>query len=928
MRIGTPSIATRLKATEHRTAAIDKQRRVTRRALLGGMAAVATQAAVNTNAHGLSAFVCQDQPTEGEWRSDWQQHFDKPLVGPDCWATPLKDWALNQGRVECRARSVRDKLHLLTHQTSAHTQRLVQTVTLGSLRHQRLSSSAGSAGFELGVKGHLDDYRSNLYGTGIKAGISGRGWIFIDDQVRPLRLGARVQLTLRLEGSRQADRFALVLTAHDERGEALARVGHEVAAERIRGNLALCANYPDLTPAGERASHALAGQDPNASADSFWFQDWSVQGYGLDHDAKRRFGPILFSQYCLSRGRLTLSVQMVPLSTLDARDLELQFRAGKSWQTFAKAEIDPDSSLGVFRLEDWDDQHDRAYRVRYWQRYKDGSEQPFDRHGTVRRNPTDKPKLSVANISCNFHTAFPNPDYVGKVERLDPDLLVFTGDQFYEHSCGYEPDYGATFNMARLDYFERWFLHGWTWATLTRNRPSICLPDDHDVFQGNMWGLGGAAARDDDPRGLKGGLIMSPRWLKMMFHSQCGHHPPNDDDAAPIARGLPALHTALTYGGVSFALLSDRLFKSAPGLTLNLPGERPDHVRSTDFDASLLDPAGAELLGARQEAFLKRWNHDWHGAEMKAVVSASLFSGLANIHGPKRDALVMDLDANGWPQTPRNTALREMRKSFAVHLSGDQHLPAVVQYGIDEHGDAPFAFSGPGVNVNYPRWWEPGSPGVNRTPGAPEYTGEFMDPFGHPLTVLAVAGGVVDAAFQQRARAQSLAFFADPEEGHQSDVLVNMDGKSSGIGMVTFDKPRRRIRIDCWPYLADVSQAGTQFPGWPIEIEMRRNDARPIWGHLPAIEVLNSGNAVFKLFAQESGELVYALRLQAPSFRPFVFAAGEYRAKLSEPESGLSAAIERVVATPSRRGPDHQDADSAVSPVDNNATIQVRLTAS
>ena len=52
-----------------------------------------------------------------------------------------------------------------------------------------------------------------------------------------------------------------------------------------------------------------------------------------------------------------------------------------------------------------------------------------------------------------------------------------------------------------------------------------------------------------------------------------------------------------------------------------------------------------------------------------------------------------DLDSNGWPQTGRKKALREIRKAWAPHLCGDQHLAVVVQHGIDNYRDGPFAFT-------------------------------------------------------------------------------------------------------------------------------------------------------------------------------------------------------------------------------------------
>src|SRR3569623_1569224 len=119
--------------------------------------------------------------------------------------------------------------------------------------------------------------------------------------------------------------------------------------------------------------------------------------------------------------------------------------------------------------------------------------------------------------------------------------------------------------------------------------------------------------------------------------------------------------------------------------------------------------------------YLRAWADDWTDAVMKAVISQTIFAALATTHGGNRELLVADYDANGWPQTPRNEALRLIAKAKAFHIAGDQHLPAVIRYGVDKFGDAPAAFAGPAVNVGYPRWWEPEKPGANRRAGEQEF---------------------------------------------------------------------------------------------------------------------------------------------------------------------------------------------------------------
>ena len=79
--------------------------------------------------------------------------------------------------------------------------------------------------------------------------------------------------------------------------------------------------------------------------------------------------------------------------------------------------------------------------------------------------------------------------------RLDPDLVFFSGDQIYENHGGFgiirEPA-----EPAILNYLRKFYQFGWAFREVMRNCPTLCLPDDHDVFQGNIWGEGGAKMDD------------------------------------------------------------------------------------------------------------------------------------------------------------------------------------------------------------------------------------------------------------------------------------------------------------------------------------------------------------------------------------------------------------------------------------------------
>jgi hypothetical protein len=155
-------------------------------------------------------------------------------------------------------------------------------------------------------------------------------------------------------------------------------------------------------------------------------------------------------------------------------------------------------------------------------------------------------------------------------------------------------------------------------------------------------------------------------------------------------------------------------------------------------------------------------------------------------------------------------------------------------------------------------------------------TGDFTDAFGHPLTVLAVKNG----AIQPRA----------------GDVRQFLDDKASGLGVVRFDKKNRSITIECWPYLADVSKAGTQMPGWPVTIRMIDNYARKPAAYLPALNVSGVKDPVVQIVDEANGEIVYTLRIAGQSWRPHVFAPGKYTVRVSEPETRRERVVKGVVA--------------------------------
>jgi hypothetical protein len=511
---------------------------------------------------------------------------------------------------------------------------------------------------------------------------------------------------------------------------------------------------------------------------------------------------------------------MAPIGASEAQQVRLS-AAGRT----VDAPIDPLARTATFRVPAWDDTRDHVYRVSYATRDKSGRPHTSTLSGTIRRDPRDKPSIVVAAFTGNNDLGFPHADVVRHVSTFHPDLLAFTGDQIYEPVGGFGTQ-REPLDMAVLDYLRKWFLFGWEYRSLLKDIPSVILPDDHDVYHGNVWGAGGRDANDGPHKLLidNGGYVMPPAWVNMVQRTQTSHLPdPVDPD--PVARGIGVYFTDLVWGGVSFAIVEDRKWKSSPAMLLPEARITNGWSQNPDFDSAKSgDVAGAELLGPRQMRFLERWADDWpRGTWMKAVISQTLFADVATLPvGTHTDAVttklpvlppgeyaegeyaVQDHDSNGWPQSPRNAALRLMRRAKALHIAGDQHLGSTIQYGIDDFRDGPYAICVPSVANYFPRRWFPPAPGGNRQPGQPRNTGDYLDGFGNHMTVLAVSNPFLSAV--------------EPKD---------INSRAPGYGIVTFDRATLRITLANWPRSVDPSKPGARpYPGWPITIHRDDNGGR------------------------------------------------------------------------------------------------------
>ncbi len=495
---------------------------------------------------------------------------------------------------------------------------------------------------------------------------------------------------------------------------------------------------------------------------------------------------VCFGIYTVQNRLLKLSAQLYPLYPKESREVRLEVEKNGAWTEVGRKHVNDLGWSTTFRIENWDDTVDIKYRLLH------GEKSTFE--GLVRKNPGEKDEILIAALSCNSNKDRGlRPEYTRNINHQNPDLVFFAGDQSYDHT----------------EHTAAWLKFGLAFRETFRNRPCVTIPDDHDIGQGNLWGEGGKIAKEAP--GHDGGYFYHHEYVKMVERQQTAHLP-DPFDPTPVEQGIGVYYTSLVIGGVDFAIIEDRKFKTGPLGRHPMKGPRPDHILDSKYDPKVIDTPGLQLLGERQEKFLTAWAEKRDGVRMKAVLSATGFCGGAHLHGKKTNRLHADLDSNGWPQSGRNKALELIKNANAIHIAGDQHLATVVRHGIKNFSDGPWAFVVPAiVNTYYGRWWWPEDekPGTNPVPRSPlQWTGDYLDGFNNKITMVAYAN-----PDSERAK-----FTDKPTDNNRAPV--SNEGWADGYGLIRFKKSSAEVTFECWPRFADVSKpAAKQFPGWPVTVK-------------------------------------------------------------------------------------------------------------
>ncbi len=819
---------------------------------------------------------------DGAFADHWDSTPDQPWAGPGYWANRLQDWQVNSGRVKC-VNGTRDQLTLHRPGTSIRGNGGSFLLSVRTGLNTGSNSAGSRAGFLIGAGPNLD-WRASLLvhdglgrDFGLFLGITGDGNLVIEDYstgaVTVLTTGGvaggfaqNTRLDLGAIYNAGPGTYTLTLTAFNASNTQIGTVNFAVPSDRVLGGFGL------LTHRG-------------TSSAAHWFDAFSGNGAALHPEPDRHLA-ILGAMHTLSKGKLKITAQLPPLSLASSPSVALDTWSGAAWANIATAPVDNTDNLSsytaTFAIPNWNDAVDTPYRLRV---NIGGTDYAWT--GTIRRDPVDKEELVIAVSNCQRindgnlqNNGFdwspvmmwhPHPQSHAHMAKHQPDVLLALGDQLYEPQPTGK-DTSSDVNR-QLDFLYKWYLWVLQVRDLSRDVPTVAIPDDHDIYQGNLWGEGGIATAVE----ANGGYIEPPEWVRMSERVHTSNLPDPDpynpvQPPPTVAQGIGVYFTGMTYGRIGFAILEDRKFKTGP----NSP--------------PALDQQ--QLLGERQHEFLRQWNKDWAGQDVKLVASQSPLANLNTHAGSGYSFGINDRDTHGWPSHRRNDAWRLWRVSRMFQLAGDQHLGTLAHHGADAPRDAGISFAAPAMANFFPRIFDPMNNTSGTTPTVRPYTGDyFFDGVG------TLPDGVTPNLTSTFPHHFAVLGAANSEEYYQRTTGINPPNyhdRAAGYGITRINRRTREITFEAWPIHADPAypQTGGQFADWPQTFRQTDNDGRVPTGYLPVVDALWRENPVVRVFNEATGELVHAMRIRGSRYRPPVYNnAVTYRVEIAYGDASVSETL-------------------------------------
>jgi hypothetical protein len=163
----------------------------------------------------------------------------------------------------------------------------------------------------------------------------------------------------------------------------------------------------------------------------------------------------------------------------------------------------------------------------------------------IRKNPRDRTFSSSATCHATpTPTATRGPTSSPTRKALDCDVLFFAGDQSYDHK----------------EHLAAWLQFGRQFGEAIGSRPPS---PSRTITTSAIRTCGATAAVSTLQGNADGGYVMPVEYVNMVQRQQCGHLP-DPYDPTPVKRSITVYYTSLEVGGIDFAILEDRKWKSGP----------------------------------------------------------------------------------------------------------------------------------------------------------------------------------------------------------------------------------------------------------------------------------------------------------------------------------------------------------------------------
>ena len=272
-------------------------------------------------------------------------------IGPDYHTNRLADWQLNNGRLECiesRQQFPLRTIHLLTRSLKSGRGSFTVRVFTGQIDATHAPSVDSWTGFLIGCGGEHVDYRLSAmthhkpaadggllavvdgYGTPAfrdnSIDFAGGGAWNVSGPVDPADIPVLAPESSEADENRTLLQGSVMLELHGEYDGGTYLLVLNVI-DQITGELVGTAQLGDVPENAVDGSIALVSHlGPADSPNGFWFRQWYLSGSKVARNDNRVFGPVLGTQYTLSRGILKLTAQMPPLGPDDTRTAGLQVK--------------------------------------------------------------------------------------------------------------------------------------------------------------------------------------------------------------------------------------------------------------------------------------------------------------------------------------------------------------------------------------------------------------------------------------------------------------------------------------------------------------------------------------------------------------------------------------------------------------------------